>query len=152
MNIDFSSLNIQLQPEDILHGATLDTAPPIATEATTATSTALAGRSVANGSGEDKKLAYSARETIKNILSGISKALMAIVLSPVALAKGIHTYVIKPCVEEFKSMLDDANSDGRPRVAPQRSQNISALDKFSQSFNNGINEKVGYKPPAEPAR
>lgn len=104
---------------------------------------ALQGRTVAVGNGENNRAAHAACAAIKSLIGGLSNALLAVVLSPVALLKGIHAYVIKPCMEEFSSMWDDANSAGTPRPVYRPPAQLSALDRTSQSFNDWINQKLG---------
>lgn len=104
---------------------------------------ALQGRTVAVGNGENNRIAHAACAAIKSLVGGLSNALLAVVLSPVALLKGINAYVIKPCMDEFRSMLDDANSVGTPRPVHHRPAQMSALDRAAQSLNDRINRGLG---------
>ncbi len=107
---------------------------------------ALTGRTIANSPGENRQRAQTACGVIKSILSALSNALMAIVLSPLTLAKGIHTYVISPCLEEFRSMRDDANQSVPRMAPPYRPSGASSLDKAAERINDWINDKIGYTP------
>lgn len=124
-------------------GTPADAAPAAGAGPAQAGHGALQNRTVAIGSGEDTRTAHAACAAIKTLLGGLSNMLMAVMLSPAALLKGIHSYVIKPCIDEFQSMWEDANRTGPQRPAWQPPPHLSSLDRTSQSFNGWINRKLG---------
>ncbi len=83
---------------------------------------ALSSRQIAVGPGENRESAQGAMAAIRNLLSGLTNALRALVMSPVVLARNIASYVVG------SRAFDAAPAQGPAReMAPQLRQ---AIDTF----------------------
>lgn len=110
------------------------TAFVLSTEATKAKGTELKGRTVANGSGENKELAFSACGVIKDILSALSGVLFKVIRMPRDFVRDLFFFAFPPsgaAAEVNRSNNDDSvdtaativSSEFLDECSPKKSEN-----------------------------
>lgn len=104
--------------------------------ASTGARAALGQSTIRVGSGQNRQKAQSAGETIKGLLTSLSNALKAVLYSPVALVKALHSYSVRPSRAETSF----APKDAMARVSQAADSSAASVHDFLNS--NAVTKDV----------